>query len=355
MKINREELIRRLESVAPGLAQRETLEQSNCYVFYHGDVHTLNDEVYCRCPSGLDPKAKAAVPAAKLLEQLGKWQEEEIDLDFQDAELLITGKNQKAGVRLEKEIALPIKSVEKPTEWRSLPAAFAEAVGIVGQCAAKQNEDFKKTCINLHPKWVEAWDIHQFARYEMKTGLKEAVLVRQQSIQHVVTLGMTRFSETEGWLHFKNPNGLQLSCRRYVDEFPSDDLTKYLDVHGTKAQLPKGLADAADKAAVFTTEAEVDLVRVKLKPGRAWIKGVGVSGWYERGPMRVTYDGPRIEFLIAPKLLGEIVTKHPEVQIVSDRMMASGGAWRLVAYLEPVEDESRNGQVEEAEAAAVEG
>ena len=355
MKINREELIRRLESVAPGLAQRETLEQSNCYVFYHGDVHTLNDEVYCRCPSGLDPKAKAAVPAAKLLEQLGKWAEEEIDLDFGDAELLITGKNQKAGVRLEKEIALPIKSVEKPTEWRSLPSAFAEAVGIVGQCAAKQHEDFKKTCINIHPKWAEAWDNHQIARYEMKTGLKEPVLVRQQSIVHVVTLGMTKFSETEGWLHFKNPNGLQLSCRRYVDEFPSDDLTKYLDVRGVKAALPKGLAEAADKAAVFTTEAEVNLVRVKLKSGRAWIKGVGISGWYERGPMRVTYDGPRIEFLIAPKLLGEIVTKYPEVEITTDRLAVKAGAWVMCCYLAPVEEESRNGQVEEVGSATVEG
>ena len=65
MKIQREELIRKLESVQPGLAVRETIEQSSTFVFYHGDVHTLNDEVYCRCPSGLDPKAKAAVPAGE--------------------------------------------------------------------------------------------------------------------------------------------------------------------------------------------------------------------------------------------------------------------------------------------------
>lgn len=352
MQVNREELIRKLESVQPGLAQRETIEQSASYVFYHGDIHSFNDEIYCRCPSGLDPKAKAAVPAAKLLEQLSKWQEDEIDLTFGDSELLVSGKGQKAGVRLEREIALPIKSVEKPTEWRSLPASFAEAVGIVGQCAARQHEDFKKMCVNLHPRWVEAWDNHQIARYELKTGLKEPVLVRQQSIQHVVTLGMNKFAETEGWLHFKNPNGLQLSCRRYVDEFPSDDLTKYLDVKGKKAQLPKGLAEAADKAAVFSTEAEMNLIRVKLKPNRAWIRGTGVTGWYERGPMRVTYDGPRIEFLIAPKLLADIVTKHPEVEIVSDRMAVKSGSWVLCCYLAPVEDEREavavaNGQTEE--------
>ena len=351
MKINREELIRKLESVQPGLATRETVEQSNCLVFYHGSVHAFNDELYCCCPSGLDPKAKAAVPAAKLLEQLGKWNEDEIDLNFGDAELLISGKGQKAGVRLEKEIALPIKSIEKPTEWKTLPSAFAEAVGIVGQCAARQHEDFKKMCVNLHPKWVEAWDNHQIARYELKTGLKAPVLVRQQSIQHVVTLGMTKFAETDGWLHFKNPNGLQLSCRRYVDEFPSDELTKYLTVtNPTKTQLPKGLAEAADKAAVFTAEADANLVRVKLKTNRAWIKGVGVSGWYERGPMRVVYDGPRLEFLIAPKLLGEIVTKYPEVGIVSDRMSINGGGvWTMCCYLAPVEEESSsNGQVEAA-------
>jgi hypothetical protein len=85
-------------------------------------------------------------------------------------------------------------------------------------------------CINLTPRFVEAWDNFQIARYKIKTGLTEPVLVRQSSIKHVVSLGMTETAETQGWLHFKNPNGLVLSCRRYVDQFPSDDLTKYLDV-----------------------------------------------------------------------------------------------------------------------------
>ena len=347
--INREEFIRKLESVQPGLAQRETVEQANCLVFYRERIHAFNDEIHCHCPSGFDKTARGAVPAAKLLEQLQKWQEDEIGIDFTEAEVLITGKGQRAGIRMEREITLPIRDVEKPTEWRELPAQFAEAVNVAQQCASKSNEDFKKTCVNLHPRWIEAWDNHQIARYKLKTGLKEPVLVRQQSIKHVVSLGMTHFSETAAWLHFKNANGLVLSCRRYVDEFPSDDLTKYLDLgeKRSKAQLPKGLAEAAEKAAVFTSEAEADLVRVKLKPGKAWVKGTGVSGWYERGPMRVTYDGPRLEFLINPKLLSDIVTKHAECELVKDRMLIPGGAWSLVLYLMPPEEES-NGEAAES-------
>ena len=144
-----------------------------------------------------------------------------------------------------------------------------------------------------------------------------------------------------------------LSCRRYVDEFPSDDLTKYLDLGSkrSKAQLPKGLAEAADKASVFTSEAEADLVRVKLKPGKAWVKGTGVSGWYERGPMRVTYDGPRLEFLVNPKLLSDIVTKYPECELVKDRMLIESSNFQVCIYLMPPEDES-NGEVSAAPVAA---
>ena len=123
------------------------------------------------------------------------------------------------------------------------------------------------------------------------------------------------------------------------------DRTKYLDLGSkrSKAQLPKGLAEAADKASVFTSEAEADLVRVKLKPGKAWVKGTGVSGWYERGPMRVTYDGPRLEFLVSPKLLSDIVNKYPECELVKDRMLIDGGSFSICIYLMPPEEES-NGE-----------
>ena len=145
--INREEFIRKLESVQPGLAQRETVEQANCYVFYRTELWCYNDECCCHCPSGFDKTARGAVLAAKLLEQLQKWQEDEISVDFTESEILITGKGQRAGIRMEREITLPIRDVEKPTEWHELPAAFAEAVNVAQQCASRSNEDFKKTGI----------------------------------------------------------------------------------------------------------------------------------------------------------------------------------------------------------------
>ena len=53
----------KLEAVSPGLATREAIEQSSCFVFKDGRVMTFNDEVACSidCELGFDG-AVAAKP-----------------------------------------------------------------------------------------------------------------------------------------------------------------------------------------------------------------------------------------------------------------------------------------------------
>jgi hypothetical protein len=64
-RINREEFLRNLESVEPGLSPREILEQSSCFIFQKGWIKTFNDEVACKIKSPL--KLEGAVQAAPLL------------------------------------------------------------------------------------------------------------------------------------------------------------------------------------------------------------------------------------------------------------------------------------------------
>ena len=83
MKVNREELLRNLESVQAGLSRREILEQSDCFVFGGKRVVTYNDEVSCRGPSGLDDSFRGAAKADKLLEVLREYPVEGVEVDRQ--------------------------------------------------------------------------------------------------------------------------------------------------------------------------------------------------------------------------------------------------------------------------------
>lgn len=334
MRQNREQLLRKLEAVAPGLATREAVEQSSCFVFQDGQVITFNDEIACsiECEIGVD----GAVAAKPLLDLLGKLTEETIDVAPKGNELIVKGKRRRAGITLEAEIALPVGAVDKPKKWKDLDPEFADAVGVVQQCASKDANQFALTCIHITPDCVEACDNFQLARYPLKTGVKKACLVKRDSLKHVTGLGMTEVSETRTWIHFRNPTGLVLSVRREVMDY--QDLTNILQMDGTPTTLPGGLAEAVEKAEIFSAEnSENNVVIVQLTKDELRLKGIGATGWYEERK-KVVWKGDDLSFNIAPKLLLDITERTNDCSIVPGRLKIDGGKFIYVTCLGKIED-----------------
>lgn len=344
-RIQREEFIRQLEAVQPGISQRGVLEQSESFVFRKGRVLTFNGEVACKGKSCLPVEFTGAIKADKILDLLRKLPEDELDVQFSDAELILSGKRRQLGLRVEKEIALPVHMVEKPGEWKKLHDDFGEAIGIVGACASTDQSQFEYTCIHIHPKWIESTDRKQICRWNLDTGVEKPVLCKQSSIKHVKMLGMTEFCETKAWIHFKNANGLQLSCLRYMEDFP--DLATFLKVNGEPAIFPKQLSEAADKAQVFSSEnGEGNLITIDLKPGKLKIRGEGVSGWYSE-TKKVKYDGKPLLFMVSPVILGELVKSHSQVFIAPGALKVDGGAFAIVICLLRPQKQEENGRTDE--------
>ncbi len=325
MKINREEFLKELEAVLPGLSLHGIIEQSSCFVFKNKKVITYNDEIACQHSSCL--AIEGAVPAMPLINILRKLKEEVLIAEIRSGELILEGKKRKVGIRIEKDILLPIDAMEVPKHWIKLPEEFGEAIAIVQECAGKDETQF----IHLHPKWLEACDNYQVARFKIKTGVSKSTLIRRDSLKHIISLDMTKFSKTKNWIYFKNPTGLILSCRRWIEEFP--DMSKILKTKGTPTTLPKGLKDAADRAEVFSAEnVEDNQVAISLNRNRLKIKGTGTSGWYKE-TKKIKYNGQPLSFTISPKLLIELVKKHNKCQISVKRLKVDGGRFVYVTAL----------------------
>lgn len=345
MKINREKLLHALESVQPGLAQKEISGQENCFAFTKGKVQTFNDELSCSAPTGLNGEVSGAVPGGPLLEQLRRWTEDAVDLRQSDGKLTMLGKRRRATFRMESDVTLPVKLVERPEEWTKLPPSFGEALDMVRGCAADSSgQTTEVNFVHLHPKWVEAWDTVQLCRWRVRTGIKEAALVRKEAARHVASLGMEEVSETKGWIHFRNAEGLVLSCRRYVESFT--DLGQFMTVEGEVLKLPKGLESAIDKAKVFSEENPTKMIRVTVAGGEMRVHGEGLSGGFEE-KRKVEWAGEDLEFLVSPAILAEVAKRYPECRVSKDRIKAEGERFRYVTVL-TLPDE-RSEEVEEGE------
>jgi len=331
-QVNREELLNQLESIKPGLSPREIIEQSSCFVFEDGKVMTYNDEIACTQDSCL--KITGAVQAEPLIAVLAKLPNDQVEIVEEGSELKIKAGRRESGIRREAEVLLPIESVEKPKKWHKLPEDFGDAVYIVMQCAGRDESQFVITCVHITKNHIEACDNFQLSRYPMELPIRGNCLVRADSLKHVCDLDMTEFAETQTWVHFRNPTGLVLSCRKSMDDYP--DISPLLDVEGAATTLPKGLAEATQMAQIFSSEnADNDSVLINLSPkkgGMLRVAGEGASGWY-RETKKLKYVGEPMKFRIAPKLLIELTKRHNECEISNDRLLVNGGKFRYVTCL----------------------
>ena len=330
MRIIREELLRQLESVSPGLAAREVVDQATCFVFDGGYVTTFNDEMACSTPCA--PGLAGAVPAQRLLDLLRKLTEEGLDVSVQNGELMIKGVGRRSGIRLEAEITMPLSTLEKPTDWTPLDPDTLSGIEMAAQCAAAETDNFLLKCIHITPDFIEATDNYKAIKYNCKTGVDSSVLVNHTAGRHLVGCGMTEVCQTENWLHFRNPNGLTISCRQHKETYA--DLEAWYGLEGEPARLPLGINEAVAKAAIFSDDQEVTFY---LRPGKMRVKAQNMDGWFEE-QREVQYDGPVVSFMLSPKLVEAILKHGQDIQICTGAIKVQQTAFTFITSSKAVEE-----------------
>ena len=60
---------------------------------------------------------------------------------------------------------------------------------------------------------MEACDNYQAINFPLKTGFKKKILIRADSLKNVAAEGVSEYSETREWVHFRNATGLVMFCR----------------------------------------------------------------------------------------------------------------------------------------------
>lgn len=344
MKIEREKILCDLKRTEPGLSDRDVVEQSGCFVFKDKRIMTFNDEIACSCETELD--INGAVKANQFLKILEKLREKYIDISETEKEILIKGQgNRRIGIVKDSKILMPIEKLEIPKKWKKLPDDFSEAIEFVQECAGKDEASFSLTCIHVHPKFVEAFDNYQLARYNTKTDLKSEFLVRQVSIRAIVSMAMSKFSEGKNWIHFKNDDGLILSCRRWKDEYL--DCSQIVKAEGEPVVLPKSLIEGSDRAEVFSEDnTKQGNIKVDISKGWVELRGEGTYGWYSEKRKIKDYDGKSYSFMIHPRMLIQLLKRQNEC-LISEKLLkvqSKGNKSVYVTSLTPALEAKKKGK-----------
>lgn len=332
MKINKKTILKALEIVKPGLANKEMIEQTTSFCFIKGSVVTYNDEVSVSCPvKGID--LEGAVNAIELHSFISKVRTEEFDLEVKENEILLKAGRSKAGLTLQSEVLLPIEEIGKIKKWKPIPEDFLEALKFTMGSCSNNMSDPKLTCVHVNKTILEAADNFRLAYYELKDKLTiKPFLLPASSCSKVIKMNPLEIAEGEGWIHFKTKEKAILSCRLFEENYVNT--SPLLNVEGKAILFPKTIIDILERAEIFSKRDFIleEQVNIRLENKKLLIKSQSDSGWFEE-KAKVNYSGDAVEFIISPYLLKAILNKTTKAILGSGRLMFEEKNWKYITML----------------------
>ena len=333
MRVNRESFLTKLAIAKIGLTNKELIQQSSFYVFKEGKLHTFNGEIACSCDSELDRNLEFAIEPGKFVDILNKLTDKSIGITIEDSQLIIAhGKSERMGLPIKDEVELPLDKIEAPKEWKPLSTYFCTGVDLVKECVSKNEKAGVYTYINVTPKSVEATDDCQVARYKVRTPIEESVLVKGRALAGIVPLGATEVSDGDSFIHFRNEDGIVISCAKYVDDFP--DISEIMEKTGKAIPFPKGLDVVVGRSEVFTKDSENGEMLIELMPnGKIRLKAKSDDGSWYRKTKLIKYNGEKLVFMITPKILLELSHHQTECLLCDNLLKVEEGKFTFVTAI----------------------
>ena len=334
MKINKTDLQTALETVRPGLANKEIIEQSTHFAFLGNKVVTYDDEISITHPvEGLD--LKGAVRAQELYEFVKRAQKDEIEVEQKENELLLKSGHSKAGLAFQSEVMLPLEEISQTKDWKDLPEEFCDTLMFVKDSASRDMSRRILTCAHITDTFVEASDSFQIMRvYDDSWPFTKDCLLPAENIPEINKVKPNQVTVSDGWLHFRNAEGTELSCRIIADQFP--DTSDHFAVEGNKVKFPKSMDGILERVMVFTKKDHYmdEEMEVSLKDDKITVYGKNEYGWFKERA-KVKYEGEEGKFWITPSLLQNILSRSNECLLGEEKIKFEGseGDWEYVAVL----------------------
>ncbi len=338
MKINTVKLRNALSIVKPGLSSKEVLEQTTSFAFSAGRVITYNDEISLSHP--FEGEFEGAIKAEELYGLLSKIDKDEIEMEINDTQLLIKSGRIKAGLKLESEIRLPLKSVPDKMEKLTDPKVFLGFLSMALKTCSHDMTQPKLTCVSVGSDGVLIGsDSYRLIYCEGPKLPVESFLLPASSALEVVKTNPTHIALEKGWAHFKNADGTVISCRKIEDTYISDDrIEDVLTVKGkNKIEFPAKIEEVISRVQQFAKRDSVldELVEVSIDNGKITLKASSeeTGSWIEE-KASIDFEGT-IKFNMTPSLLRDIfnLTHTALLDPSLTKMKFVGKGWEYVLML----------------------
>lgn len=333
--IKKNELLLALKNAQPGLALKETIEQTTCFVFLDEHVITYNDYFSVKAPVQELADFSGAINGAELLSFLEKAPQDELTILKKENEIQIKSGRARVGLRLLEEIKLPLEEINEEKEWEDLPNDFLDGIELALYSCSKDSSRPALTCIHIKDGVLESTDNIRLTRYSMESLMGSVdILLPSVSAEKILKYSLSQFclAPEANWIHFLTKENVEISCRLIKGTIP--DISKLLIGTGVDFTFPKKITEILDRAQVFCQrEHPLDQeVEILFSPKKLTIKAKSPQGWFEE-EAGIRYEGEDFAFAIHPVFLKEAIQRQTLCTILQNRIRFQSNNWDHIIAL----------------------
>lgn len=315
MQFDTKEFKKIIDTVKPGLAQKQLVPGMTRFIFTGEHIVTYNGEECIHFP--LDTDFKCSVNADKFSKTINRVKPDTMDLSIAGNVLTLSAGRLNAEFSIDAEIDV-VQSVIKQIvdeienagddEWKGLPETFTEAIRLTSFAASTDKTKQTQCCVHALENYIMAADIHsgKVAFYTLPFQIDPFMINAKESIS-VINSKIGMFCITKAWVHFATEEGVIFSIRKIEGGFQYDRLFQYRDSFSNPVQvkLPDDVSEAIETAGIFPEDEEFPIT-VKVEQNKMLFIGKSASGSasYEAD---TEYAGQGMTFKISSALISHIL------------------------------------------------
>jgi len=280
----------------------------------------------------LETGVRGAVPSSKLLEFLGKSTDEELGIESDGKELLLSGKRVKVGIPISDLDSASWREHDWPEKgWEKVPDGFLESVRIVSESAGDNLSQPIFTMVHVTQQYVEASDNYLFSRVTLPTALSgDGFLLPAARVRFLESLEPAEYAVSPSWVYFRSAEGGHIAFRTFDGKYIDPDR---IFPEGEEIAFPSGIGDALDRSAVFVDPvAGRSYCKIKIEKNKAEIEARGVEGWI-REKVRTRYEGKALSLLVRPRPFREALQLTNRAIVGDSSLMLKGDRVMYIVWL----------------------
>ena len=327
MKLVKDELMKALKAVKPGISPKEIIQQATHVMFMGNCIATFNDAISVLYPFKTD--FKCSVNGDEFYKVLEGIKESEVEITFEKDQIKINSKKTKAGFstlvgeneKVEPTVEKIMKITGAPKFFRSLPKDFVKGISLCMFSASKDMTSGVNSCVAVKDDKVYSTDRLRLSRFTLSNKVKDEMLIPARDTFDLVKYDVTKYGMSEGWIHFQTDDGVIFNCRTMKGEYPFSRIDSFFhEKLKNEIKVPNELKEVMINATVLAA-GEIDInkmVEVVIEKGKITCKSEKERGWMTK-QIDCSYKGNTVSFVVNPIFMSQVLESATTISVVQGK------------------------------------